>query len=420
MNENENKQKSPLEDEPQDDFIIGQGFVVDESLIQDEEPSQLDDESSLQEDENPPQNDENQDYNQQPRKGKNIVKNVIWIIAIFVVSIGLAVSLIYVGADYLGIGFGRGGECIVEIEPGSSTSKIAEQLKEVGVVKCPLVFRVYSKLKKYDAKYKFGVYTFNSDCGYESLAEMLIKDGAKAQTVSGVKIPEMATIDDIAKILDESGVCKKDDFIYEVRNGKFDYDFIKNIPTDSVYYRLEGYLYPETYEFYAFDSEKCAHLAIDKMLSTFEERIAGDLRKQLDSDSDYDFHNLITIASLVESEAGIANDEDRSKVARVFFNRLEGVNWQGPKFLQTDPSTKYPHGKGRYNTYKTEGLPPGPIGSPSLRSIKAAVNPTPDFDMTYFVTDKNGKFYFNNTLNAHNKIIAELKAKGLWIYTTLG
>lgn len=402
MNDNEklshtNEQENGTpETEAQDDFVIGKGFEVDNTAIAQTEARR------------------------KKNSSVNTVKNIIWVVSIFVVSIAAAFLLIYVGADYLGIGFGRGEECVIEIAPGSATVQIAEQLKESGAVKCPFAFRVYSKLKKYDAQYKYGVYTFKNDSGYEVLAEMLMNDGAKAETVKGVQIPEMATIDDIAKILEEKGVCKKSDFIYEVRNGTFDYDFVKAIPSNSVYYRLEGYLFPETYDFYSYDSEECAHLAIDKMLSTFEERIAGDLRKKYDNNEKYNLHQLVTIASLIDSEAGNAGDQDRSRVAQIFFNRLEGINWDGPKFLQTDPSTKYPHGNGRYDTYKSEGLPPGPIGSPSLRSLKAAVNPEKDFKMTYFVTDSNGAFYYNDNLNGHNKIIAELKRKGLWIYTTLG
>lgn len=414
MNENENniREDEPIENNESarseqqqsadDDFVIGKGFVVDEtSAATGEKPEK------------------------KRRKGSpSIVKNIIWIVAIFAVSIGVAFGVIYVGADYLGLGFGRGKDQTIEIQPGSATSQIAEQLEEVGAVKCPLAFRLYSKIKKYDSQYKYGVYTFRTDAGYDVIAEMLMNEGAKAETAKGVKIPEMATVDDIAQILADAGVCEKADFYNEIRNGEFDYDFVEEIPADSVYYRLEGYLYPETYDFYNYDSAECAHLAIEKMLATFEERVAGEVREKLDGNSDYTFHELVTMASLIESEAGNAGDEDRSKVARLFFNRLEGVNWEGPKYLQTDPSTKYYPGGNkknrRYNTYENEGLPPGPIGSPSLRSLKAAVNPTEGFTMTYFVTDSNGKFYYNDTLAAHNKIIAELKSKGLWISTTLG
>lgn len=378
-----------------DDFVIGKGFVVEEIP---EETAKM--------------------RRKRKRKGKSIIKTLAWIVFILCASAGISFAVIFAGADFLGIGFGRGENCVVEIEPGMSTMQIAERLKEAGAVKWPFLFRVYSKLKGFDGQFKYGVYSFNNEAGYDSLAEMLITEGARAESVT-VKIPEMATIDDIAVLLEDAGVCTKSDFIDVVQNGKFNYDFVKDIPEETVYYRLEGYLFPDTYSFYNYDSEECAYLAVDKMLKNFRDKFTEDMNNKVKA-SKYSLHEIITMASLIESEAGNAGDSDRAKVAAVFYNRLEGVNWDQPKYLQTDPSTKYPHGQGRYDTYKSIGLPPGPIGSPSVRSIKAALSPEIGFKATYFVTDINGVFYFNETLAAHNKTIADLKAKKLWLYTTLG
>ncbi len=352
------------------------------------------------------------------RKKSSAIKNIIWILSIIVVSFGLAFTIIYAGADFMGIGFGRGENCVVEIEPGTPASTVAEKLSDCGAVKIPLLFRLYTKFTGYDSQFKYGVYTFNNEAGYESLAEMLITDGAKAESVS-VKIPEFATIDEIAVLLSDAGVCTKGDFIDAVQNSDFKIDFVKSIPSQKVHYRLEGYLFPDTYDFYSYDSSKCAFLAVEKMLKAMEEKFSEEMLKAV-AESGYSFHEILTMASLVESESANGTAEERAKVAAVFYNRLEGKNWNQPKLLQTDPSTFYPYGNGRYNTYKTEGLPPGPIGAPSLNSIKAALYPAEDFTATYFVTDKNAEFYFNETLAAHNKTIAELKRKGLWLYTQLG
>ena len=112
--------------------------------------------------------------------------------------------------------------------------------------------------------------------------------------------------------------------------------------------------------------------------------------------------------------------KDREKVASVFYNRLEGINWDGPKFLQSDPTTFYPYGDGKYNTYKTEGIPVGPLCAPSIECIKAAIDPDRSCKAVYFVTDKSMKFYYNETLSGHNKTVAELKRTGNWVYSTLG
>lgn len=383
-------------DNGDDAFIIGKGFSVDEEVVKTDKKKR-----------------------RRSAKGMNpVLKSIIWILSIIIVSVGLAGGVIYAGADFMGIGFGRGENCVVEVAPGTPASTIAEQLNECGAVKIPILFRLYAKLTGYENQFKYGVYTFNNEAGYESLAEMLVTDGAKAESVT-VKIPEMATIDDIAVLLADAGVCTKADFIDVVKNGDFKLDFVKDIPAEKVHYRLEGYLFPDTYDFYCYDSKQCAYLAVEKMLKALENKFDESMLKKIDQ-GNYSFHEIITMASIIESESANGSAEERAKVAAVFYNRLEGRNWDGPKFLQTDPSTYYPYGNGRYDTYKTEGLPPGPIGSPSLNSIKAALNPQKDFNATYFVTDKNADFYFNETLSGHNKTIADLKKKGLWLYTQLG
>lgn len=376
-------------DNPSDDFVIGKGFEIDGG-----------------------ENEDNQGKKKKGRHsaGKSIIKTIIWILCIIIVSVGLAFGVIYAGADYMGIGFGRGSDVTIEIEQGMSTEQIAEELKEAGAVKIPLLFRVYAKFKHYDSQFKYGVYSFNTEAGYEAISQMLIEEGALAQSVK-VTIPEMSSIDDIAEILEENGVCTKSDFINEVQNGEFGYDFIDDIPVDNVYYRLEGYLFPETYDFYNFDSEECAHLAVEKMLKTLDDKLTDGMMQKI-SESGYTLHEIMTMASIVELEAGGSPDE-MANVAAVFYNRLESDDFTT---LGSSPTRKYPYGGGKYNTYESPGLPPGPLCSPSLKSIEASIEPTEDFDYYYFVTDASMKFYYNKTLAEHNSTIARLQAANNWIY----
>lgn len=376
-------------DNSSDDFVIGKGFEIDGG-----------------------ENEDNQGKKKKGRHsaGKSIIKTIIWILCIIIVSVGLAFGVIYAGADYMGIGFGRGSDVTIEIEQGMSTEQIAEELKEAGAVKIPLLFRVYAKLKHYDSQFKYGVYSFNTESGYEAISQMLIEEGALAQSVK-VTIPEMSSVDDIAEILEENGVCTKSDFINEVQNGEFGYDFIDDIPVDNVYYRLEGYLFPETYDFYNFDSEECAHLAVEKMLKTLDDKLTDGMMQKI-SESGYTLHEIMTMASIVELEAGGSPDE-MANVAAVFYNRLESDDFTT---LGSSPTRKYPYGGGKYNTYESPGLPPGPLCSPSLKSIEASIEPTEDFDFYYFVTDASMKFYYNKTLAEHNSTIARLQAANNWIY----
>lgn len=376
-------------DNSSDDFVIGKGFEIDGG-----------------------ENGDNKGKKKKGRHsaGKSIIKTIIWILCIIIVSVGLAFGVIYAGADYMGIGFGRGSDVTIEIEQGMSTEQIAEELKEAGAVKIPLLFRVYAKFKHYDSQFKYGVYSFNTEAGYEAISQMLIEEGALAQSVK-VTIPEMSSIDDIAEILEENGVCTKSDFINEVQNGEFGYDFIDDIPVDNVYYRLEGYLFPETYDFYNFDSEECAHLAVEKMLKTLDDKLTDGMMQKI-SESGYTLHEIMTMASIVELEAGGSPDE-MANVAAVFYNRLESDDFTT---LGSSPTRKYPYGGGKYNTYESPGLPPGPLCSPSLKSIEASIEPTEDFDYYYFVTDASMKFYYNKTLAEHNSTIARLQAANNWIY----
>ena len=348
------------------------------------------------------------------KKSKNGLKTAIWIVSIIIVSVGIAVGAIYAGADYLGLGFGRGGNCTVEIEKGSPTITIADKLKESGAVKIPILFRLYSKLKGYDGKYKYGVYNFNSETGYEGLANMLTTEGAKADSVT-VTVVEGYNVDDIAKLLEEKGVCTKSDFIDVVRNGKFDYEFLNQIPENSVYYRLEGYLFPDTYDFYNYDSKECAYLAVDRMLGNLDEKLKKekiDINNISVRSEKYTLHEILTMASIVEMEAS-GDKNEMNKVAAVFFNRLQSSEIST---LGSSPTRKYPYGNGKYNTYECEGLPVGPLCSPGLSSIKATLSPTENFDYYYFVTDASMKFYYNKTIDQHNKTIAKLKAEKNWIY----
>lgn len=373
-----------------DDFVIGKGFDIEDVTSHAAE-------------------DKKKSKNKKQSGGKSVVKTLVWLFAIIIVSVGLAFGLIYAGADYMGIGFGRGENVELNVERGSSSAQIAEALKETGAVKIPQLFRFYAKIKHYDSKFKYGVYTFNNEAGYEALAEMLMEEGAQADSVT-VTIPEMSSIDDIAKLLEEKGVCKSSDFIDEVQNGEFKYDFIKDIPTEKVYYRLEGYLFPDTYDFYSYDSKECAHLAVDKMLKTLNNKLTDSVKKDIEN-SGYTFHEIMTLASVVELEAGGSPDE-MANVAAVFVNRLKSDEYGK---LESSPTKKYPYGGGKYDTYESRGLPPGPLCSPSLKSITAAAKPTPSFDYYFFVTDAKMKFYYNKTYAEHNTTIAKLKRENNWI-----
>ena len=151
----ENQDSPAVENAAEDDaFVIGKGFKFEE--------------------------DQNETKNgrKKSKKKKSTARSIIWIVCIFVVSISLAFGIIYLGADLMGIGFGRGEEVEINIEKGSTVPQIAEELEECGAIKSTLGFRLYAKLKGYETKFQYGYYQFNNEAGYEALSQMLMNEGA--------------------------------------------------------------------------------------------------------------------------------------------------------------------------------------------------------------------------------------------------
>lgn len=388
-----------------DDFIIGKGFSVEQ-----------------------PETNNGKKRNKRAKKGGFVLKNTIWIVCIVAVSVILSATAIVGLSDYVGLGFGRGEACEMNIEYGSSTSAIAEKLEETGAVKMPLLFRLYSKIKGYESQYKYGLYTFSNDIGYDGIADMLMNDGAKAESVK-VTIPEGTGINDytknvngenvtvkgIATILEEAGVCSKSDFIYALNNTELNTKLLKNCNEGKTYYSLEGYLFPDTYDFYAYDSEECAKMVVERLIKQTEKNITDDMYKRAD-ELGYSMNEILTMASIIQLESG-QNTSEMANVAAVFYNRLNSKDFDT---LGSSPTCYYGNSfktdDGRYNTYEVKGLPPGPLCSPGLDAIKAALYPTQNTDYYYFVTDSNGNFYYHKTMEEQNKTIAKLKQGGNWIY----
>lgn len=378
------------------------------------------------------------------KKGNSFAKNIAWILSIIIVAVGLGIGIIYAGADFTGIGFGRGADTTMDIKMGTPAAEISEQLKDSGAVKIPMLFRVYAKLKGYDSQFKYGFYTFSTEAGYEDLCQMLISEGAKAETVE-VTIPEGTGINDFTKnvngekvtvpgittLLEKAGVCSRADFLEALENVKRDTKLLQNADDIRTYHTLEGYLFPETYSFYSFDDkQECARLAVEKMLSESEKRITEDMYKRAE-EMGYSMNEILTMASIIQMEAGVEAKTDSAKehlkinmqgVAGVFYNRLKSSDFPS---LGSSPTLFYgdsfKQDDGRYNTQADnkfsaiEGLPPGPLCSPGIDAINAALNPK-ESDYYYFVTDSSGNFYFHKTAAEQSATITKLQQGQQWVY----
>ena len=291
--------------------------------------------------------------------------------------------------------------------------KVAQALKEEGLIEYPWFFRLFSTFYKSAEKIKPGTYTLNTEMDYMALVRGMRTTTTTAATVE-VSIPEGYSTQQIFALLEENGVCSVEELNDAAANYEFqDYAFLSSELLGQTT-RVEGYLYPDTYQFYVGRS---AVAALDTMLSNFSSKVyENEDFSALFENSDYTFQEIITIASLIEKET---DGTDREKIASVIYNRLENAG-ETAYYLQIDASLVYAAGRpvtqadyetldSPYNLYQHTGLPPTPIANPGLASIKAALQPA-DTDYYFYVLGADGTHVFSSTLSEHQKAQAEAAA----------
>lgn len=320
---------------------------------------------------------------------------------LFKSAICAVVAAIVIFGGYLCVDFmpkKAEGTVVITIAQGSGTQKIAKELKNNNLIHSEFFFKVTSRLLGKDAKYNYGKFEIERSSGYLALFEKLT---APANVVDSVRvtIPEGYEIYKIADLLEEKGLIDKDKFYYLVDNGTFDYEFVKHIPKREM--RLEGYLFPDTYDFVANDEQGI----INEMLGRFEQ-FYNKYKEHIDN-SYLSMDELITLASIIEREAGSA---DKNLVSSVFHNRILSPEYP---YLQSCATVQYvlrerkpvlSHADTQidspYNTYINPGLPVGPIASPGEEAIAAALFPA-DTDYFFFVLGSDGVHHFAETYDEH-------------------
>lgn len=309
--------------------------------------------------------------------------------------------------DVFGITPGKGHQVMVKIPAGSTVREIADILDDEGIIDHPMIFRFWEKLGR-DNVFQQGGHLVGKGQSYGNIIKKLTStpDVGAYETVT-VVIPEGYEARMIAKKLSDMGLVDEERFMEELEKGDFDFDFISEI--DRKENRLEGYLFPATYELMVGESE---HDIINRMLTAFNQRIVP-LYKQ--SGTSYSLDEIVTMASIVEREA--ANDSERGKVASVFYNRLRNdmafgscatvqyiIKERKDVLSNSDIKIKSP-----YNTYINKGLPIGPIASPGESSVKAALYPE-DTDYLYFAARADGsENVFTRTNEEHLQVVQQLQ-----------
>jgi UPF0755 protein len=287
--------------------------------------------------------------------------------------------------------------------------QVSAELYNKGLIKYPRLFRIFAKLMKAETKMDPGVYTLSTKLDYNAMVHAMHQSeaGPVERATVMVMIPEGKTLKQTFQILSDHGVCPYETLLECAANHDFKYDFLEDIPLGEET-RLEGYLFPDTYQFYASSSPE---EAIDKFLSNFNSKVNAELRLQA-AEMGYSLHEIVTIASLVEMEAG--KDAERPTIASVIYNRLNSSYYP---YLQIDATIQYALEERKesltnedleidspYNTYKYTGLPPGPIANPGLASIRAALGPE-ETGYYFYALNKNGSHNFFATLDQFNYFV---------------
>ena len=328
-------------------------------------------------------------------------KDLAFYSVVLAVSVVLAAWCCHIGNEVLGL-IRPDKEYTVEIAEGSSTKEIADTLKDAGVIDHPMVFRLYCKLKKADGQFEFGEYTLNCKRDYNQLISAL-KRSPSSKTAVSFTIGAGDTQEDIvANLCDTLKYLEREELEDVLQNYDFsDYSFLKDLPERN--YRLEGYLLPGTYEMYSGES---ALAVVQRILDAFETQVLTEENKKLIDASEYSLDQLITLASILQKEGGNAP----AKEAGVYYNRLKSdfpylesaasvayILPAGSTVASADIKTEDP-----YNTYRTQGLTPGPIANPDASVIAAVLVPEIT-DARYFAVGSDGVTVFAVTNADHLK-----------------
>ncbi|MCI5946783.1 MAG: endolytic transglycosylase MltG [Oscillospiraceae bacterium] len=351
------------------------------------------------------------------KKGNGrLIFGLIMTALIVAVAVFCAAFVLKFARDFVGIGKSS-VEVVVEIPMNSGTADIADILANEGIIDSTYFFRFYSRIKGSDGTFVAGSHVLTPDMSYENIVHDLQQGAVDTRESVDITFPEGIDLLDAAQKLEENNVCSASDFIREFNNSSFGFDFEKLVKVSAMkFYKMEGYLFPDTYTFYVEEDPK---IVCKKIYRNFETRITPDIYARMD-DLGLEFEEMLTMASMVQAEASSVYDMKR--VASVFRNRLADPD--NYPLLQSDPTRKYVEDVIKpniefpskemfkaYNTYEGAGLPPGPICNPGLDAINAVLYPA-DTDYYYFCANVDtGEVYYARTNEEHeaNLVLAGIK-----------
>ena len=374
---------------------------------------------------------------QQSKENKRIEKNKAkrnqkmfnWVWVVMVVLMGIVLSqVLLVGIDDM-LGISRKENSLsveISVPDDPTIEELAQLLAEKGVINRPEFFILYANTTTSPEDFRQGEYTIETNKDYEAIINFLQSNVNRSDIVR-VQITEGMNVVEIANKLHKEKVVENvQEFLDVCNSNDFDesFEFLKNQENRGErYYKLEGYLFPDTYDFYVNEDYESI---ITKMLNNFENKVYYEEEKYFDSKksyslsefvekTDYSMDEIITIASIIQAEA--ANKDDMYYISSILHNRLENGVEMGVSQLNCDCTVYYPYReyedvpqsiratyKSEYDTNSFSGLPAGPICNPSLEAIKAAIEP---YDTNYYFfchdsAENGSQPYYSTTIEEHN------------------
>lgn len=345
------------------------------------------------------------------------------IVLIFLVIIG---TVVWYNTSISPVDKNNKEKISVEIPIGSTKDSIAQILKDNNLIKSKLAFKIYVKLNKV-SDFQAGKYELYKTMNVEEITKTLKTGKLYVENQVAITFIEGKTMNWYAEKIAEETNNTKEQVFELLKNEEYidslieKYWFLtEEIKNDDIYYPLEGYLFPDTY---FFENKDVSVKEIFEELLNQTEKVLNKYKDDIEK-SKYSVHEILTIASIIETE-GI-NPEDRKDISSVIYNRLK-IRMPIQSDVTTYYAVKVEVGSrdlsiaelNTYNPYNTRGprmegkLPIGPISSISKNAIEAAIKPN-NTDYIFFVADKNGKVYFNKTNAEHDETIRRLQNEGLW------
>ena len=354
-----------------------------------------------------PEEPERRPAPQRRRRNKRspLSNSMLYIVMVCAVSIVLAAVGWSLANDMLALNKDKVTATIV-VDDENDFGSVVDQLKDNDIIKYKGLFRLFSALSGGSDKIAQGSYLVDTDMDYRAILNSL-GSGSSSRVEVSVTIQEGLTVRQIFELLEKEGVSTVEKLNDMAANHDYAFSFLEDIPLGDPN-RLEGYLFPDTYNFYMGEDPK---YVINKMLVNFDSKVDDSMRQKI-ADKGYTIQELLTVASMIEKET---DGTDRTTIASVIYNRLNNPNSSAGTngYLQIDATLAYLNGgkvpteadksiDSPYNTYLYPGLPPGPISNPGIESILAAINPNSTSYYYYVLGDDNCHPFFNTYREMQN------------------